>query len=512
MQLVTAEEIRKIDKTAIEQFGIPEMVLMENAGRGVADFLQHQFPDILQKKIVIVCGTGNNGGDGLVIARYLNEAGVSVKVFLQTGRELSDCARQNRDIYEKTGGKIILLDSENNMHLLKVAVNYCDIFVDAMLGTGISRDVEGQTMQIIDVVNRRNCMKVAVDIPSGLNADTGAVWGKCLKADYTVTLALPKWGLYLNKGQKFAGEVTVVDIGIPKAVYNLVAPFGTLIEESVLQPLQQPRNRASHKGTYGHLLLLGGSMGMSGSITLSAQAASRSGVGLISCCVPEGIQQHVAMLIPEAMVMPLPGPYRFHESGLSTVKEMLSGKRAVVAGPGMGADAPTGELVKTVLQSAKCPVVIDADGLNTFAEWKEVLQERTEAVILTPHPGEMARLIGKDTGYIQANRVETAKSFAMEHHVWVVLKGANTIIASPEGNLWLNGTDSPALATGGSGDVLAGILGALLAQGLASEEACCGGVFLHGAAGVMVEQEIGAFSSKAGDIVQMIPAVLKQHN
>lgn len=510
MLVVTAEEMRQIDKTAIEEYGIPEMVLMENAGRSVVSFLQEHIADLKEKKTVVVCGTGNNGGDGFVVARCLQEMGISVKTFLQTGRELSPSTQRNKDIFEKSGGKVYLLDSENALHLLRVAINYCDVFVDAMLGTGISREIDGQTGQIIDVVNRRNCVKVAVDIPSGLNANTGAIWGKCLKADYTVTLALPKWGLYLNKGLKYSGEVVVKDIGIPKSVYAQVAPKGTLVEADTLQTLLQPRNRSAHKGTYGHILMVGGSMGMSGSITLSAQAAARTGVGLISCLVPQGIQQHVAVQLPEAMVWPVPGAYRFHESCTDQLKEQLRGKRAVVIGPGMGAEAPTGMLVKEVLEQAKCPVVIDADGLNTFEEWKETLKACEVPVVVTPHPGEMARLLNTEIGTIQNSRPASAQRFAETYGVWVVLKGANTIIASPEGELYLNQLDSPALAVGGSGDVLAGMLGALLAQGLSPAEACPAGVYLHGAAGVKVAEEIGEVSSKAGDIITMIPAVLKE--
>lgn len=249
-------------------------------------------------------------------------------------------------------------------------------------------------------------------------------------------------------------------------------------------------------------------MGMSGAITLTARSALRAGVGILTCAVPQAVQMHVAVNVPEAMVQPLPGGNQFHADSLAVLRELLRGKKAVVAGPGMGDNEATGAMIDEILQSGRCAVVIDADGLNTAEYWLEHVQEARGPVVLTPHPGEMARLTGLETGYIQSNRLSVAQEFAEKYKVWLVLKGANTIIATPNGKLYMNITDSPALAVAGSGDVLAGMLGAFLAQGMQPDEACCSAVYLHGLAGQAVAQKIGEVSSKAGDIIDIIPTIL----
>ncbi|MGM9525260.1 MAG: NAD(P)H-hydrate epimerase, partial [Peptococcaceae bacterium] len=302
MYLVTAEQMRQVDRKTIEELGIPEMVLMENAGKAVVEFLQEQFADLQKKSITVIAGAGNNGGDALVAARYLHRLGIAVKVFICAERELSPSAKQNYEILSRLPVKIYWLDSENSMHLLKVTVNYSDILIDGLLGTGISREVTGRAEQIIDIANRRSCLKVAIDVPSGLNSDNGEIWGRCLKADYTVALAQPKRGQMLNKGIKYCGQLVVKDIGIPEEIYQDMELNCQIIDDSFLQSCREPRSRSSHKGSYGHLLAVGGSMGMSGAITLTAQSALRAGIGLLTCAVPETVQLHVAVNVPEAMV------------------------------------------------------------------------------------------------------------------------------------------------------------------------------------------------------------------
>lgn len=508
MYLVTAEQMRQVDRKTIEELGIPEMVLMENAGRAVVAFLQEQFGQLTQKNITIVAGPGNNGGDGLVIARYLHGLGVSVKVFIAAEKELSPSAQKNYEILSKLPIKIYWLDTENSMHLLKVTVNYSDILIDALLGTGISREVTGKIGQVVDIVNRRSCIKVAVDIPSGLNSDTGEIWGRCLRADYTVSLAQPKQGQFLNKGVKYCGELVVKPIGIPAEIYQGMELNCQLIEDCCLDVCREPRSRVCHKGSYGHLLAVGGSMGMSGAIGLTVNAALRTGVGVLTCAVPEAVQLHVAMQAPEAMVQPFPAGGHFSVSGSEQLQELLRGKKAVVVGPGMVANEDTGLLVNTILQSGRCATVIDAGGLGASEFWLPQVIAAKSPVIVTPHPGEMARLTGLETSDIQSDRLTIAKQFAQTYQLWVVLKGNNTVVATPEGKIYLNTVDSPALAVAGSGDVLAGMIGAFLAQGMTPEEACCRAVYLHGRAGQEVSKTIGDLSSKAGDIIEAIPKVL----
>ena len=508
MYLVTTEQMRQVDRKSIQELGIPEMVLMENAGKAVVEFLQEQFKELDKKSITIIAGTGNNGGDALVAARYLHCMGIAVKVFIYGERELSPSAQQNYEILSRLPVKIYWLDSENSMHLFKVTVNYSDILLDGLLGTGINRDVSGRAEQIIDIVNRRSCIKVAIDIPSGLNGDNGEIWGRCLKADYTVALAQPKRGHMLSKGVKYCGKLVIKDIGIPEEIYEELGLNCQIIDDTYRQVWKEPRSRTSHKGTYGHLLAIGGSMGMSGAITLTAQAALRSGVGLVSCAVPDAVQLHVAVNVPEAMVQPMPGGRQVEEESVEMLPELLRGKKAVVVGPGMGNSETVGQLISQLLQNCRCAMVVDADGLNTADSWLEQVREASGPVILTPHPGEMSRLTGLETSYIQSNRMVVAQEFAEKHKVWVVLKGANTIIATPNGKLYMNITDSPALAVAGSGDVLTGMIGAFLAQGMQPDEACCCAVYLHGLAGQAVAERIGEISSKAGDLVDAIPIIL----
>lgn len=508
MYLVTAEQMRQVDRKTIEELGIPEMVLMENAGKAVVEFLQEQFADLQKKSITVIAGAGNNGGDALVAARYLHRLGIAVKVFICAERELSPSAKQNYEILSRLPVKIYWLDGENSMHLLKVTVNYSDILIDGLLGTGISREVTGRAEQIIDIANRRSCLKVAIDVPSGLNSDNGEIWGRCLKADYTVALAQPKRGQMLNKGIKYCGQLVVKDIGIPEEIYQDMELNCQIIDDSFLQSCREPRSRSSHKGSYGHLLAVGGSMGMSGAITLTAQSALRAGIGLLTCAVPETVQLHVAVNVPEAMVQPLSGGNQFSAESLEPLQELLRNKKAIVAGPGMGSGEGTGLVIREILQSSRCAVVIDADGLNVVDAWIDLVGKTKGPVVLTPHPGEMARLTGLETSYIQNNRLAVAQEFAEKRKVWLVLKGANTIIATPNGKLYMNVTDSPALAVAGSGDVLAGMIGAFLAQGMQPDEACCCAVYLHGLAGQEVAATIGEVSSKAGDIIHSISTVL----
>lgn len=509
MYLVTSQQMRAIDQKAINEYNFPEAVLMENAGRAVTEVLAAKFPNLVDQHITIAVGTGNNGGDGLVIARYLHKLGAKVKVFLAAEKELNPSTQLNLNILEKLPVKIYPLDTENSVHLFKVAINTTDIFIDALLGTGLNRPLSPLLAEIVDIVNKRTCLTVAVDVPTGLNCDTGEIYGNCLVADYTIGIALPKQGYYLNKGVKYCGEITIVDIGFPE---ELLAECGLqtyLLDSDYLQTHLQQRQRNSHKGTYGHLLLVGGSMGMSGAVTLAARSSYRAGVGAVSCAVPADIQLQVAVNIPEAMVYPVNEGAVFTDEALEKIDNLLKGKKAVVLGPGMGKTEYIGQLVQYILQESTCPIVLDADGLNALNGDMELLNLAKAPLILTPHPGEMARLLGTDTKNVQNNRLETAGKFAAAHQVWVILKGANTIIAAPSGEIYLNTIDSPALAVAGSGDVLAGILGALLAQGMSPEEACCMAVRLHGEAGVLLAEQMGTISTQAGDIIEVLPQLLR---
>lgn len=511
MKLVTAAQMKAIDSRAIHEWQIPELILMENAGLAVVGVLKDKFPDLTKMNVTIVAGSGNNGGDGLVIARHLYNMGVAVKVFLLTERDHTESARVNLAILEKMAVKLYRIDNENSLHLFKATLNYTDIVIDAILGTGVNRPVSDMVSQVLGIINKRSCVKVAVDLPTGLNADTGEIWGSVLKADLTVTLALPKRGLLLNDGLSAAGEVIVADIGIPQAVVDAEAVGCTLLDAHYLESVLRPRERDSHKGRYGHLLTIGGSLGMSGGIALANNGALRAGAGVLTCAVPEKIYLPVAVQAPEVMVHPLPdaGTGFLHAEGMPQLLALLKDKDAVVIGPGLGHQPGMTELLAEIVQSVTCPLVIDADGLNLLAGHLDILDKASQPIIITPHPGEMARLTGMTTAQIQSSRLTVAQDFARAHGVWVVLKGAYTVIASPEGELWVNEIDSPALAMAGSGDVLSGILGALAAQGYAPSEVCTAAVNLHGQAGVLLQETVGAVSSRSGDLMEAITNIIR---
>ena len=511
MKLVTAAQMKAIDKRATEEWKIPELLLMENAGLAVVGVLKEKFPDLWDLIVTIVAGSGNNGGDGLVAARHLTNMGVAVKVFLLAERDYTESARLNLEILEKMAVKMYRIDNENSLHLFKATLNYTDIVLDAILGTGVNRPVSETVAQVLGIINKRSCYKVAVDLPTGLNADTGEVWGSVLNADYTVTLALPKRGLWQNDGLTAAGEVICADIGIPQAVVDAENVGCSLLDAHYLKHVLRPRERDSHKGRYGHLLTVGGSLGMSGSIVLANNGALRSGVGVLTCAVPDKIYLPVAVQAPEVMVHPLPdgGTGFLHEQGMAQLKKLLADKDAVLIGPGLGHEPHMVELLNEVVQSVTCPLIIDADGLNLLAGHLDILDKAAEPIIITPHPGEMARLTGMSTAAIQSSRLTVAQDFARAHSVWVILKGAHTVIASPNGELWVNQIDSPALAMAGSGDVLSGILGALAAQGYPLEEVCTAGVNLHGQAGVRLAQTVGEVSSKSGDLMEAITTIIR---
>lgn len=511
MKLVTGEQMKAIDSRAIHEWQIPELILMENAGLAVVSVLKDKFPQLEDLNVTIVAGSGNNGGDGLVVARHLYNMGVAVKVFLIAERDFTESAQVNLQILERMAVRMYRIENENSLHLFKATLNYTDVVVDAILGTGVNRPISDTIAQVLSIINKRGCGKVAIDLPTGLNADTGESWGSVLEADYTVALALPKRGQLQNDGLRVCGELIVADIGIPQAVVEAEDIGCQLLKKTYLAQVLKPRIRESHKGTYGHLLTIGGSLGMSGSITLTNNGALRSGAGVVSCAVPENIYLPVAVQTPEAMVHPLAdsGTGYLHRSCIEQLKALLNAKDAVVIGPGLGRAPESVEVLIEVLKMATCPVIIDADGLNLLAGRLEVLGKLQVPVILTPHPGEMAQLTGMNTAQIQSNRLTTAQSFAKTYGVWLILKGAHTVIASPEGQLWVNDVDSPALAAAGSGDVLSGILGALAAQGYTMEEVCTAGVNLHGQAGVLLAETVGAVSSRSGDLIEAITQIIR---
>lgn len=506
MRLVTAAEMRRFDERATEEYGIPSLILMENAGIQVGREVSRLLPGgIRGKKVLVLCGKGNNGGDGLVVARHLANGGAEVKVFLLAQeRDVKGDALTNLTIYQRMGGKIYSLTDQKDLNALRMALLSTDIVVDAIYGTGFSGTVPSLIAKAMEMINEAAIPTVAVDLPSGLEADTGRILSAYLKASVTVTLGLPKIGMVLEPGVSIVGELAVADISLPREMLeNTIIPRILLTEELGRTWLGK-RHPTAHKGTFGHLLVTGGKEGMAGAIVLCAAGALRSGVGLVTMAVPETIYPLVVPQVSEAMTWPLPAALG-SLNGASLQGRELDAFTAMVVGPGLGRHQGSVEFLQSCLEASNCPVVLDADALFALNSNIDLLAVARGPVVLTPHPGEMARLIGLSVEAVEADRVGIALRYAREWGCIIVLKGARTLVAAPDGHLFVNPTGNPGMATGGSGDVLAGIIGSLLAQGMDAVHAAGLGVYVHGLAGDLASRQLSQTAMKSGDIISFLP-------
>jgi NAD(P)H-hydrate epimerase len=519
MHLVTSGEMRAIDQYAIQTIGLPSLVLMENAGRAVAEEVIRLSEKLHQARgqssrpprWLILAGKGNNGGDGIVAARHLAEAGYEVHVLYAVPPEdWKGEAAVQRDIAEK-----IALPSSVYKPGEPVSWERWDGIVDALLGTGTMGPPREPYASLIREACASGLPIVSVDMPSGLNADTGETADPCIRARVTVALALMKRGLLLHPGAEMAGEVVVRPIGIPEAAVQQQQVKTYLLNETLLRRrfgLEVPpaRKADTHKGTYGHVLVAAGSKNMSGAGLLCSRAALRSGAGLVTWAVPELLALPMAGRLPEVMIhgMEDAGSGEWSAVDPQLLIEKTANKQVMVLGPGMGRWPGDSAWLRLLWESSHLPLVLDADALNMMADSDEPLTswpKRTHPAILTPHPGEMARLCGITTAEVQRGRIELARRFAAEHGVTLVLKGANTVVAAPDGSVYVNTTGNPGMATGGAGDVLAGIIGGLLAQGLDSVAAAALGVYWHGLAGDRAAAARHAAATLiAGDIIEAL--------
>jgi len=510
--VVTAREMQELDRRTINDIGIPGIVLMENAGRGTCEHVRSYFPEIPGKRIIVLCGRGNNGGDGFVIARCFHNAGFNVKAFLFADRaRVSGDALTNLDAFTAMGGSVEEIGDEQQWKDAGSHVLNAGLVIDALLGTGLSSEVMGLYRRVIEDINHASCIPVvAVDIPSGIDATTGAVLGTAVRADLTCTFGLPKMGLILFPGAEYAGSLEVVDIGIPRSLVSSAAITAHLMDQSGPGCFLPARAADSHKGTYGHALILAGSPGKTGAAAMASQSAMRAGAGLVTLGVPRTLNGILEAKLTEVMTEPLPdfgegflGPESWHG-----VQAVMGGKQAIALGPGIGDRGGTNELVYNILQEAAVPVIVDADALNALAKNRDVLKKAKAPLILTPHPGEMARLAGTTTSAIQCDRVEQARKFSREFGAIVVLKGARTVIAEPSGHVYLNPTGNPGMASGGMGDVLTGIITGLAAQGISPSAAAQLGVFIHGRIGDALAGKRAPIGLLATDLIDMIPEAL----
>lgn len=517
MRLVKAAEMREMDLNATRRYGIPGLILMENAGLGIVDVIIDRFfegkPE--GKKVVIVAGPGNNGGDGFVVGRHLFNKGTLVQFLITTSPEnYSGDAAVNLKIINDMGLPCQVLQPDI-VYGLKAIIQDADLVVDALFGTGFEGIPREPLASLIRLVNESGNPVLAVDIPSGLEADTGRVAGECIRALITVTMGMPKIGLYLDPGAKYTGEVVVGDISFPPELKSEEGGDYYLIDEKMVAralPIRLPNH---HKGDFGHVVVIGGARGYTGAAALASNAALRGGAGLVTAIIPEQLYPVAAIKLTEAMTYPAPGSKGggFSRSCRGSIQQVLEKATVLVVGPGLGQEEETAEFLEDLLTNTNVPLVLDADALNILAKKKHLLTdpslaEQRKHWVLTPHPGEMARLCGASILEIQENRLEYAAQSSREWGVVVVLKGNKTVVTGPESPIFINPTGNPGLASGGTGDVLAGLVASFLAQGLTSDNAAFCGAFIHGLAADQIADNKGAMGMIAGDLLEEIPVVI----
>lgn len=508
MYLVTAKEMREIDRQTIEGIGIPGIVLMENAGIQVVQCIRKRV-SAHYNEVLVLTSHGNNGGDGFVIARHLANNGFNVETwFIGDIRKCSEDSIINFHALVHSGYRLKFWD-EKNREVLEAKINEADIIIDAMLGTGISGALREPLKGVVENVNLSSAYKVAVDIPTGVNSDTGEAI-TAFRADLTVTLGFPKLGQYLYIGANYVGDLEVVDIAIPPIIIEKNNPKRYLITKEIVKEFLPNRKANSHKGNYGHALIIGGSKNMPGAPTLAAFATLRSGAGLSTVAVPKSIQQAVFSGLPEVICIGLPETPSGHFSVNSIEELYLANSKytALGIGPGIGVWGYGIDWLKVIFTASQ-PIVLDADALNLLALDLSLLAARNGPTIITPHPGEMARLINNDVKFVEENRVAVAQEFSQKYGVYVALKGANSIIATPEGEIYINSTGGPELAKGGTGDVLTGILTGLIAQGLPIRDSVVAGVYLHGLAGALASLPSN-YSTIASEVINNLSLAIQQ--
>ncbi len=522
MKVVTAAEMRRIDQQTIEDIGIPGLLLMETAGSAIVRSIQRHYPNAQQ--VGIFAGKGNNGGDGIVIARQLAHAGRTVHLFLLAPEErFTGAARQNLQIVKRLAERTpaarclliteLLTDTETGF----AQIPACDLFVDAIFGTGLRDAIRPPIAALITRINSGSTPVLAVDLPTGLDADTGQPLGACVRATRTVTIGLPKRGLLLHPGAELAGELEVADIGFPASVVDAQGIRVNWTTEAHAAHWMPTRAADSHKGSYGRVLVVAGATGMTGAAALASEAALRVGAGLVTLALPESLNPILETLLPEVMTFPLPETETgsLAVSATAPILDYAEKTDAVLAiGPGLSQHPQTVDLVLQLVRE-NCEkglarrMLLDADGLNALSQHADtVLPSLGSDTVLTPHPGEMARLTQTPVGTLQADRIGAAEAFTQKYRGTLVFKGAPTITRTAPGPIWINSTGNPGMATAGMGDVLTGLIAGLMAQRIPSERAAPLGVYLHGLAGDIASERFGTHGLIASDLLRHVPQAL----
>jgi len=505
MKLIDAQTMRALDQHAIQETGIPGLLLMENAGRGATQCMLDLWGEDLARGVLVLCGRGNNGGDGFVIARHLHNAGVPVAICLFGSEEaLRGDALTNFDIVRRMGLLITSVVDASEWALQAEAFLEKNAYVvDALLGTGLQREVSGLLARVIEDVNRATGSVFAVDIPSGLNASTGRPQGPTIRAAATATFGVAKLGLVMDTAIPYVGKLSVVDISIPREQLAQTPTDHRQLDAAQIIEMLPARDACGHKGTFGHLAVVAGSAGKMGAAVLCAHGALRSGTGLVTLVIPSSCAGELRGLWPEVMLEVVEDQGRgcFGESGLEALLALLAGKRALAIGPGLGGDPAVAGVVRVLVARSGLPMVVDADGLNGLSAGNGLATPSLDKCILTPHPGEAGRLLSCTATEIQGRRLESVIQLAIDSGAVALLKGCRTLVASPLGRISVNPTGNSGMASAGVGDVLTGVIGGLLAQGLDLESAACVGAYLHGLAGDLAQERVGQRAMVAGDVI-----------
>jgi NAD(P)H-hydrate epimerase len=513
IRVVTASEMRELDSRAVAECGIPSLLLMENAGAETVRELLDAFPNAAGSGVLVLCGRGNNGGDGFVIARRLLGRGVSVRTILLARRdEIRGDARVNLDILEKLGAAPVEVGADGGLSVVQDAIESADLVVDALLGTGAQGPARGSVADTIDCVNRSGRPVVSVDIPSGLGADQPDVPGLAVRAVLTVTFALPKRSLVLFPAAAHAGAVRVVDIGIPRRLWEDAPPGVGLLEAADVAPAFPVRPAAAHKGTFGHVLVVAGSAGKTGAAALAALGALRVGAGLVTLAVPASLQDILEAKLTETMTVAVPETEArtIARDALDALLDLARGKDAVAIGPGLGMHPSTHALVRELVARLPVPVVVDADGINALAGADDCLRRAAGPRVLTPHPGECSRLVGLPADAVLRDRIPLVQRTAADLRATLVLKTARTLVGHPTGGVAVVPTGNPGMGTGGAGDVLTGLIAGMIARGVEPLLAARAGAYVHGLAGDLAAEHLGQEAMIAGDLLEWLPEAIRR--
>ncbi|MDQ2085616.1 NAD(P)H-hydrate dehydratase [Herbivorax sp. ANBcel31] len=514
MIAVTPRQMGEIDRFTINEIGIPAMVLMENAALCVLREIEKDIDNIKGKRVCLFAGKGNNGGDAFAIARHLYNRGAKVLVYVLAKKsDIKGDAKTNLDILDKIGVKTIEILDKRGLDDAKKYISHTNLIVDGVFGTGIKGDIPYLIAEVINFINEKVVPVISIDIPSGINGETGQISGTCIKSYKTVTFGYAKVGLFIHPAVEYVGKIVVADIGIPKNVIDRFDIKNYIIDKRTVEDLIPKRHSDSNKGDFGKLLLLTGSKGMTGAGCLTGKAALRSGAGLLYLAVPASLTNVYDSNLIESVTLPLED----NNSGYLTkscIKELENhmGNIDVIAlGPGLSTKGDVGEVVYNIIENSKVPLVIDADGINAISKNTDILKKCSVPVVLTPHPGEMARLLNVSIDEVQKNRIDAARNFSQSQDVITVLKGSKTIVAAPDGRVYINTTGNSGMSTGGTGDVLTGIIASFICQGVEPYKSAIAGVYLHGLCGDNISKKRGEHGVIAGDLIDEISYVIKNH-